>query len=93
MLILADISTLFSMLTLQVYLPESADLTELSVFTDEYSVKAFISGLVTDIITADSFGPFHVMFTDNGTLTAEPNSTVQVRVGEDPDSMGMGKSE
>ena len=92
MLILADISILFSMLTLQVYLPESADLTELSVFNDEYRVKDIISGRVADTI-AVSFGPFHAMFTVTGSLTAEPNSTVQAKAKEDPDSMGLGESE
>ena len=94
MLVLANISTPSSKLTVQVYLPESADSTELRVLDDVYSVKDFISDVnVVDDPIAALFGPFHTVFTDNGTLTDEPNSTVQVKVGEDPDRMGLGESE
>ena len=92
MLVLADTSTPFSKLTVQVYSPESANLTESNVFDDVYSVNDIISGLVEDKIAVPS-GPFHAMFTVTGTLTVEFISIVQVKVGEDPDRMGLGESE
>ena len=59
---------------------------ELRVLDDVYSVRDFIAGLVADVIA----GPVHTVFTGTGTFTAVLNSTVQVRVGEDPDRMGLG---
>jgi hypothetical protein len=84
MLVLADISTPFSNLTVQVYLPESAESTEVSrPLDDVYSVNDFISGLVGDATTAPS-GPFHAIVMDSGTFTIEVISTVQVKVGGCP---------
>jgi hypothetical protein len=55
---------------------------------------------VNDIITGeaadsrvDPSGPVHSVFTATGTSTTGLNSTAQVRVGEEPDRMGLGVSE
>jgi hypothetical protein len=81
MLILADISTPFSNLTVQVYSPESAESTEFNrPLDDVYSVNDFISGLVGDATTVPS-GPFHAIVMNSGTFTTEVISTVQVKVG------------
>ena len=48
--------------------------------------------VVVDPIAVPS-GPVHTTMTFTGTSTAELNSMVQVRVGEDPDRMGLGVSE
>ena len=83
MLVLADISTPFSNLTVQVYLPESAESTEIMLLDDVYSVKYFISGLIGNAITVP-LGPFHTVIMDSGTLTTELVSTVQIKVGGCP---------
>ena len=84
MLVLADISTPFSNLTVQVYSPESAESTEVSrPLDDVYSVNDFILGLVGDATTVPS-GPFHAIVMDSGTFTTELISTVQVKVGGYP---------
>ena len=76
MLVLADISTPFSNLTIQVYSPESAVPTEVSwPLDDVYRVSDFISGLVGGATTASS-GPFHTIVIDSGTFTTEIISTV-----------------
>ena len=62
------------------------------MFDDVYSVSDFIVGLVADVMV-DPSGLVHTMFTVTGTSTAGLNSTVQVRVGEDPDMMGLDVSE
>ena len=56
MLVLADIMTPFSKLTVQVYSPESADSTEVMLLDDVYNVKDFISGLTGGTTTVPS-GP------------------------------------
>ena len=83
MLVLSDIMTPFSKLTMQVYSPESADSTEVRLFDDVYSVKDFISGL-TDGITTVPSGPCHTIVIDSGTFTTDLISTVQTKVGEYP---------
>ena len=83
MLVLADISTPFSNLTVQVYSPESAESTEVRLLDDVYSVKDVISGLVGDATIAPS-GPVHTIVIDNGTFTTELISTVQIKVGGCP---------
>ena len=82
MLILADISApKFSNLTVQVYSPESAESTKVSGLLDDvYSVSDFISGLVGEAKTVPS-GPFHTIVIDNGAVTMELTSIVQVKVG------------
>ena len=90
--ILVDISDSFSIFTVHVYWPQSANSTELRIFDDEYRVKEIISGLVADIIAVPSC-PVHSMPTTTGTLTVDFISTEQVKVSEDPDSMGLGESE
>ena len=84
MLVLVDISTPFSNLTVQVYSPESAESTEVSrPLNDVYSVSDFISGLVGGATIVPS-GPFHTIVIDSGTFTTEVISTVQVKVGGCP---------
>ena len=84
MLVLADISTPFSNLTVQVYSPESAESTEVSGLVDDvYCVNDFISGLVGEATTVPS-GPFHTIIMDSGKFTTELISTVQVKVGGCP---------
>ena len=73
------------------YCPESANSTESRVCNDEYKVKDIISGLVVSKTVPS--GPVHSMLTIRGILTVEFISTVQVKVGEDPDSMGLGELE
>ena len=92
MLVLAYTSGSFSTFTEHVYSPESANLTESRVCDDEYRVKEIISGLVVGTIVVPS-GPVHSMLTASGILTVDFISTVQVKVGEDPDSMGLGELE
>ena len=48
--------------------------------------------VVVDPVAVPS-GPVHTTLTFTGTSTTELNSMVQVRVGEDPDRMGLGISE
>ena len=83
MLVLADIMTPFSKLTVQVYSPESADSTEARLFDDVYSVKDFILGL-TDGVTTVPSGPCHTIVIDSGTSTTDLVSTVHIKVGEYP---------
>ena len=84
MLVLADISTLFSNLTVQVYSPESAESTAVSwPLDDVYRENDFISGLVGEATTVPS-GPFHTIVIDSGMFTTEVISTVQVKVGGCP---------
>ena len=92
MFVIIDISGLSSIFTIHVYSPESADSTELRTFDDEYRVKEIISGLIAGRIAVPS-GPVQSMLTATGTVTVDFISTVQVKVGEDPDSMGLGESE
>ena len=92
MLVLTYTLGSFSIFTAHVYFPESANSTESRVYDDEYRVKEIISGLVVDTIIVPS-GPVHSMLTARGILTIDFISTVQVKVGEDPDSMGLGESE
>ena len=47
-----------------------------------YLVRLSISELVE--VTVVKSGPFHTVFTVTGTSTAGLNSTVQVRLGEEP---------
>ena len=47
-----------------------------------YLVRFSIIKLV--VVTVVKAGPVHTVFTVTGTFTAELNSTVQVRLGEDP---------
>ena len=77
---LADTSTPLSNLTVQVYLPESAESTEVRRLDEVYSVNDFISGLVGDV-TIVLAGPFHTIVMDSGTVTTELISTVQINVG------------
>ena len=81
MLVLADISTPFSNLTVQVYSPESAESTEVRILDEVYSVNDFISGLIGDDTTVPA-GPLHTIVMDRGTVTTELISTVQINVGE-----------
>ena len=74
------------------YWPESANSTGSRIFDDEYKVKEIISGLVAGITAVPSC-PIHSMPTATGTLTVDFISTEQVKVSEDPDSMGLGESE
>ena len=90
--VLADTSGSFSIFTVHVYSPESANSTESRTFDDEYRVNEIISVLVAGRIAVPS-GPVHSMLTVNGTFTDDFISTAQVKVGENPDSMGLGKSE
>ena len=62
------------------------------VSDEVYSVRVFIVGLVADVMVVPS-GPVHTIFTGTGTFNTGLNSTMQVRVGEDPDKMGLGASE
>ena len=85
MLVLADISTPISNLTVQVYSPESAEPIDISGLLDDvYSVNDLISGLVGDATTAVPSGPFHIIVMDSGKFTTEVISTVQVKVGGCP---------
>ena len=81
-----------SIFTVHVYSPESANSTESRVSDDEYRVKEIILDLVVGTIVVPS-GPVHSMLTASGILTVDFISTVQVKAGEDPDSMGLGESE
>ena len=92
MFVLVYTSGSFSVFTVHVYSPESANSTELRTFDDEYRVNEIISGLVAGRIAVPS-GPVQSMFTATRTVTVGFISTVQVKVGEDPDSMGLGESE
>ena len=92
MFVLVYTSGSFSIFTVHMYSPESVDSTESRVYDDEYRVKEIISGLVDGAITVPS-GPVNSVLTANGTFTFDFNSTVQVKVREDPDSMGLGESE
>ena len=92
MLVFIDTLGSFSIITEHVYLPESADSTESRVDDDEYRVKEIISALVTGTIVVPS-GPVHSMFTVSGSATVDFISTVQVKVGDDPDRMGLGELE
>ena len=84
MLVLADVSTPFSNLTVQVYSPESAESTEVSWLLDDmYRENDFISGLAGGATTASS-GPFHTIVIDSGIYTTELISTVQIKVGGRP---------
>ena len=84
--------TLQAHFAVHMYSPESAISTESRVYDDEYRVKEIISGLVVGTIAVPS-GPVHSMLTVTGTFTVDFISTVQVKVGEDPGSMGLGESE
>ena len=88
MLVLADISNPFS--TVQVKSPECDNVMELIVVVN--CVRYFNMEAVVDPIAVPS-GSVHTTLIFTGTSTAEFNSTVQVRVGEDPDRMGLGVSE
>ena len=77
-----------SIFTVHVYSPESADSTESRVYDDEYRVKEIISGLVAGTIVVPS-GPDNSMLTFTGIFTADCISTVQVKVGDDPEDMGL----
>ena len=44
-------------------------------------------------VSVDPSGPVHMVLIFTGTSTPGLNSTVQVRVGEDPDRMGLDVSE
>ena len=92
MLVLADTLTSLPKLTVQTYSPESDDLREVRVHDDVYSVRDFIAGLVAVVMVVPS-GLVHTMLIITGTSTIGLNSTVQVRVGEDPERMGLGVSE
>ena len=81
-----------SILTVHVYSPESANSTESRVSDDEYRVKEIILDLVVGTIVVPS-GPVHSMLTASGIFTVDFISTVHVKVGEDPESMGLGESE
>ena len=84
MLVLADVSTPFSNLTVQVYSPESAESTEVSWLLDDmYRENDFISSLAGGATTASS-GPFHTIVIDSGIFTTELISTVQIKVGGCP---------
>ena len=77
MTVLADISTPFSNLTIQVYSPESAESSESEVswlLDDIYSVSDFISGLVGDVTIVPS-GPFHTIIMDSGRVEYSPLSS------------------
>ena len=52
-----------------------------------YLVRLSIIELVG--VTVILFGPLHIEVTFTGISTAELNSTVQVRMGEDPAIMGF----
>ena len=52
----------------------------------------FITGGVPDE-SVDPSGPVHTVLIANGTFTAGLNSTAQIRVGEEPERMGLGVSE
>ena len=93
MLMLVYTSSSFSIFTVHVYSPESANSTESRVCDVEYRVKEIISGLVVGTIIVVPSGPVHSMLTASGTATIDFISTVQVKVGEDPDSMGLGELE
>ena len=58
MFVLVDISGSFSIFTVHVYWPESANSIESRIFDDEYRVKEIISGLGAGIIAVPS-GPVH----------------------------------
>ena len=92
MLVLVYTTSSFSIFTVHMYSPESADSIESRVCDDEYRVKEIISGLVAGTIVVPS-GPVHSMLTVTGTVTVDFISTVQVRVGDDPYSMGLAESE
>jgi hypothetical protein len=55
-------------------------------------VNDFITGGAADVSVAPS-GPIHAVLIATGTSTAGLNSTAQVKVGEEPDRMGLGVSE
>ena len=90
-LVLAYTLGSFSIFTVHVYSPESVNSTESRVCDDEYKVKDIISGLVASKIVPS--GSVHSMLNSSGIFTVEFISTVQVKVGEDPDSMGVGELE
>ena len=92
MLVLVYTLGSFSIFTAHVYSPESANSTESRVCDDEYRVKEIISGLVVGTRVVPS-GPVNSMLTARGILTVDLISIVQVKVGEDPDSMGLGELE
>ena len=87
-LVLVYTSGSVSIFTVHVYSPESADSTESRVYDDEYRVKEIISGLVAGTIVVPS-GPDNSMLTFTGIFTADCISTVQVKVGDDPEGMGL----
>ena len=81
MLVLADISTPLSNITVQVYSPESAESTEVRILDEVYSINDFISGLIGDAKIVPS-GPLHTIVMVSGTVTTELISTVQINAGE-----------
>ena len=84
MLVLADISTPFLNLTVQVYSPEFAESTEVSGLLDDvYRENDFFSGLVGEATTVPS-GSLNTIIIDSGMFTTEVISTVQVKVGGCP---------
>lgn len=84
--------TPFSKLTLQVYLPVSADSTKGRLAAAVYSVSDFISGLVEGARRVPS-GASHSILMENGTDTAdaELSSTVQIKVRGCPEYKGLGE--
>jgi hypothetical protein len=55
-------------------------------------VSDFITGGAPNV-SVDPPGPVHAVVIVTGTSTAGLNSTAQVRVGEEPERMGLGVSE
>ena len=78
------------MFTVHVYSPECDNVMESIVVVN--CVRYFNMELEVDPI-AVPFGPVHSTLMFTGTFTAVLNSTVQSRVGEVPDRMGLGVSE
>lgn len=89
MLVLADTSTPSPKFIVHEYSPE---FTDSRAVDNVYSVKDTISVVADDIITVPS-GPFHIVLTEYEIFTTELSSAVQVKVREDPNNTGLGKSE
>ena len=89
MLVLADTSTPFSKLIVQVYSPESADCRKGRLCDEVYSAKDFISVAAATVPS----GRFHVVLTNNETFIIELSSAMQVKAREDPDKTGLGELE
>ena len=75
------------------YSPESADSRKHRLCDDVYSVEDFISVEADDDVAVVPSGPFHVVLTDNEIFTSVLSSAIQVKVIEEPDNIGLGKSE